>query len=125
MKGDAARLGIRLGISEVSIIVAFGVPRLSGRKFANFGSGFAGLGSFQLAIFEPKKLPIPPIVARTSGKDDAMGAAGAVVVEGASPCTSRSLSRLVTSDRTPSNARYRLEDPAAMAEPIASFVGPS
>jgi hypothetical protein len=105
--------------------VAFGVPRLSGRKFANFGSGFAGLGSFQLAIFEPKKLPIPPIVARTSGNDDAIGAVGTAVVEGVSDWASRSLSRLVTSERTPSNARNRLEDPAAMAEPIASFVGPS
>ena len=106
-------------------MVAFGVPRLSGRRFANFGSGLAGLGSFQLAIFEPKKLPIPPIVARTSGKDDAIGAAGVAVVAAVSDCASRSLSRLVTSERTPSNARKRLEDPAAMAEPIASLVGPS
>jgi hypothetical protein len=106
-------------------MVAFGVPRLNGRRCANFGSGFAGLGSFQLAIFEPKKLPIPPIVARTSGRDDAIGVAEVAAVGGTFVLSSRSFSRLFTSERTPSNARKKVEDPAAIADPIASFVGPS
>jgi hypothetical protein len=51
------------------------VLKLNGRRLANFGSGLTGLGCCQLASLDPKKLPIPPIVDRTSGKDEATGEA--------------------------------------------------
>jgi hypothetical protein len=60
-------------------IAPFVVLRLSGRRLANFGSGLTGLGCCQLASFDPKKLPIPPIVDRTSGRDEATGEADAGV----------------------------------------------
>jgi hypothetical protein len=58
---------------------AFVVLRLNGRRFANLGSGLTDLGCCQLVILDPKKLEIPPIVDRTSGKDEAAGDADAGV----------------------------------------------
>ena len=123
LKGLSSWLGEPL-FTPLGPDVVFVVLRLNGLRLANFGSGLAGFGCCQLAIFEPKKDPIPPMVDRTSGRDDAVEAVTGVVLSGLA-CSSLSRSRFVTSDRTPSKARNRLDEPAARAEPIASFVGPN
>jgi hypothetical protein len=87
------------------------------------------------ASLDPKKLPNPPIVLLMSGiaetvggatSDGGISAVGLIVplpefaVE-----ASRSRKRFATSLRTPSKALNRLVEPAAIAVPIASRVGPS
>jgi hypothetical protein len=127
MTNETWQLHLELGVVPVvlplfkSTVVETLDAKLRGRNPVCLGSGFVGFGCCQAAIFDPKKLPIPPIVPLTSGNDEAAGVVEVVGVD----WPSRSRNRFVTSDRTPSNALKKVDDPAARADPIASLVGPS
>lgn len=87
------------------------------------------------ASLDPKKLPNPPIVLLMSGiaetadgatSEGGVSAVGLIVpLPAFAVVASRSRKRFATSLRTPSNALNRLVEPAAIAVPIASRVGPS
>lgn len=102
--------------------------RLMGRSPVFFSS-FAGRWNELTRL--PKKLPIPepipPNVARMSTGAGAVGcsAAGGLEARSLSAAASRSRKRVVTSERTPSKALNKLEDPVAKAEEIASRAGAS